>query len=100
MTEQGRHPQAPFGVLVFPGGTEIGLEVRQSLMDLKEVRLAGAGSPSDRPGPFAYRRWAVVDDVDEPGWIAGLDQASASSPAFLQAAQKCGHGQPGRAGPG
>lgn len=75
MTEHRRHPEAPFGVLVFPGGTEIGLEVRQSLMGLKEVRLAGAGSPADRHGPFAYRRWAIVDDVHKPGWMAGLDQA-------------------------
>jgi hypothetical protein len=73
--EHRRHPEAPFRVLVFPGGTEIGLEVRQSLMGLKEVRLAGAGSPADRHGPFAYRQWAIVDDVHQPGWMAGLGQA-------------------------
>lgn len=61
-------PHPPFGVLVLPGGTEIGLEVRRSLADLKEIALAGAGAPADRHGPFAYRRWATVPSVTEPGW--------------------------------
>lgn len=55
-------------MLVLPGGTEIGLEVRRSLADLKEIELAGAGALADRHGPFAYRRWATVPSVDEPGW--------------------------------
>jgi carbamoyl-phosphate synthase large subunit len=55
-------------VLVLPGGTEIGLEIRRSLADLKEIALAGAGAPADRHGPFAYRRWATVAPVTQPGW--------------------------------
>lgn len=55
-------------MLVLPGGTEIGLEVRRSLADLKEIELAGAGALADRHGPFAYRRWATVPSVNEPGW--------------------------------
>src|SRR5215467_8815249 len=61
-------PQPPFGVLILPGGTEIGLEIRRSLADLKEIELAGAGALADRHGPFAYRRWATVPSVTEPGW--------------------------------
>ncbi|HEY1566970.1 MAG TPA: ATP-grasp domain-containing protein [Solirubrobacteraceae bacterium] len=68
-------PHPPFGVLVLPGGTEIGLEVRRSLADLKEITLAGAGAPADRHGPFAYRRWATVPSVTEPGWQAELNAA-------------------------
>ena len=56
-----------------PGGTEIGLEVRRSLADLKEIRLAGAGSAADRHGPFAYRRWAQVPSVNVDGWPAALN---------------------------
>jgi carbamoyl-phosphate synthase large subunit len=63
----------PYGVLVFPGGTEIGLEVRRALADLKEIRLAGAGSELDRHGPFAYRRWRKVPSVGEAGWIDALN---------------------------
>jgi hypothetical protein len=62
-------------VLVLPGGTEIGLEVRRSLADLKEIALAGAGAPADRHGPFAYRRWATVPSVTEPGWQDALNAA-------------------------
>jgi hypothetical protein len=68
-------PQPPFGVLVLPGGTEIGLEVRRSLAELKEVELAGAGSPADRHGPFAYKRWATVPPVTQPGWQQELNAA-------------------------
>jgi carbamoyl-phosphate synthase large subunit len=62
-----------YGVLVFPGGTEIGLELRRALAELKEVRLAGAGSEQDRHGPFAYRHWRTVPSVGEPGWIDALN---------------------------
>jgi carbamoyl-phosphate synthase large subunit len=61
------------GVLVFPGGTEIGLEVRRALGDLKEVRLVGAGSRADRHGPFAYREWHTLPSVTEPGWVEALN---------------------------
>lgn len=63
----------PWGALVLPGGTEIGLELRRSLGDLKEIRLAGAGSEADRHGPFAYRHWRTVPPVGEPGWIDALN---------------------------
>ena len=66
-------PVPAYGVLVFPGGTEIGLELRRALAELKEVRLAGAGSEQDRHGPFAYRDWRTVLSVGEPGWIDGLN---------------------------
>jgi carbamoyl-phosphate synthase large subunit len=62
----------PYHVLVFPGGTEIGLEVQRSLAHLKEIELSGAGSAADAHGPFAYRRWATVPDVSEPGWLEAL----------------------------
>jgi predicted ATP-grasp superfamily ATP-dependent carboligase len=71
-------PEPPFGVLIFPGGTEIGLELRRSLAELKEVDLAGAGSAQDQHGPFAYRRWASIPAVDEPGWVAALNEAIAA----------------------
>src|SRR5262245_50301680 len=71
---QARSPMASeHGVLVFPGGTEIGLEIRRALGDLKEVRLAGAGSDEDRHGPFAFRQWRVVPSITEPGWVDALN---------------------------
>jgi carbamoyl-phosphate synthase large subunit len=67
-------PATPFRVLILPGGTEIGLELRRALGDLKEVELAGAGASDDRHGVFAYRRWAHVPPVDAEGWIPALNQ--------------------------
>jgi carbamoyl-phosphate synthase large subunit len=60
-------------VLVFPGGTEIGLELRRALGDLKEIELFGAGSALDRHGPFAYRHWREAPAVTEPGWVERLN---------------------------
>jgi carbamoyl-phosphate synthase large subunit len=60
-----------------PGGTEIGLEVRRSLANLKEIRLAGVGSAADRHGPFAYRRWAEVPSVNSDGWVPALNDVIA-----------------------
>ncbi len=62
----------PYNVLVFPRGTEIGLEVQRSLAHLKEVELFGAGSAADAHGPFAYRRWETLPDVGDAGWVTAL----------------------------
>ncbi len=67
-------PAPPFGVLVLPGGTEIGLELRRALGELKEVQLVGGGAVDDRHGPFAYRRWAHVPPVTADGWLAALNR--------------------------
>ena len=64
----------PFGVLVLPGGTEIGLELRRALGDLKEIELAGAGAADDRHGPFAYRRWVEIPPVTADGWLEVLNR--------------------------
>jgi carbamoyl-phosphate synthase large subunit len=62
----------PYRVLVFPGGTEIGLEIQRALGHLKEVELIGAGSPEDIHGPRAYRRYRTLPTVGEHGWIDAL----------------------------
>jgi carbamoyl-phosphate synthase large subunit len=67
----------PYKVLVFPGGTEIGLEAQRSLANLKEVELVGAGSAADAHGPFAYRHWATVPDVTDPAWAPALNEVIA-----------------------
>jgi hypothetical protein len=62
----------PYRVLVFPGGTEIGLEIQRALGHLKEVELIGAGSPQDIHGPRAYRQYRTLPTVGEDGWIDAL----------------------------
>lgn len=43
-------------VLVFPGGTEIGLEIWRSLKDCKEIRLYSAGSEVSNHAPYVFAR--------------------------------------------
>src|SRR5438034_9941854 len=67
-------PGAMYNVLVFPGGTEIGLEIQRSLRDCKEIRLYSAGSPVSNHAPFVYATHEVVPSIDDPVWIDRLNQ--------------------------
>lgn len=60
-------------VLVFPGGTEIGLEVRQSLMFCREVRLYSAAAAGSNHGPYAFREHSILPGIDEHGWLDALE---------------------------
>ena len=59
-------------VLVLPGGTEIGLEVRNALANRKEVALFSAGAGGSSHAPFAFRVHDVVPDVSDPAWFDEL----------------------------
>jgi hypothetical protein len=59
-------------VLVFPGGTEIGLEIRNCLADRKEVQLFSAAAPDSNHAPFAYRFHEVVPPLGDPEWFDAL----------------------------
>jgi carbamoyl-phosphate synthase large subunit len=61
-------------VLVFPAGTEIGLEIGRSLRHCKEVALLGAGSPGSNPGRFAFAHYAEVPAVHEEGWLEAVER--------------------------
>jgi carbamoyl-phosphate synthase large subunit len=63
---------AKWRVLVFPGGTEIGLEIRQALAWCKEVELFSAGAPVSNHAPFVFARHFVVPMVDQAGWLETL----------------------------
>ncbi len=55
-------------VLVFPAGTEIGLEIHQALKDCKEVELFGAGQDISSHAPFVYEHYDVLPTIHEPDW--------------------------------
>lgn len=59
-------------VLVFPAGTEIGLEIHQALQHCKEVELHGAGQPISNHAPFVYQSHHTLPSIHEPGWIDAL----------------------------
>lgn len=60
-------------VLIFPGGTEIGLEVRQSLMYCRDVKLFSAAAAGSNHAPFAYNEHYVIPDITEAGWLDALE---------------------------
>lgn len=61
-------------VLVFPGGTEIGLEIRAALANRKEVALFSAGDAGSSHAPFAYRFHDIVPPIGDPGWFEVLQR--------------------------
>lgn len=60
-------------VLVFPCGSEIGLEIHAALRHAKDIVLHGASSVSDH-GEFAYARYRRID-ADAQAGSAGLVEA-------------------------
>lgn len=63
---------AKWRILVFPGGTEIGLEIRQALVWCKEVELYSASAPVSNHASFVFARHFVVPMVEQAGWLEAL----------------------------
>lgn len=61
-------------VLIFPGGTEIGLEIWRSLKDCKDIRLYSAASDVSNHAPYVFARHFIVPHVDEKNWLESLNQ--------------------------
>ncbi|MGC9060319.1 MAG: ATP-grasp domain-containing protein, partial [Thermoplasmata archaeon] len=61
-------------VLVFPGGTEIGLEIWKSLKDCKDIILYSAGSDMSNHAPYVFKRHFVVPDVHTSNWLNVLKE--------------------------
>ena len=62
----------PRRVLIFPGGTEIALEIREALRNCKEAVLVAAGSPGVSHADFAFARNHPLPAVQETGWLEAL----------------------------
>lgn len=59
-------------VLVFPAGTEIGLEIFHALQYCKEIELHGAGQPISNPAQLVYPDYHPLPSIHEPDWLASL----------------------------
>jgi len=66
-------------VLIFPGGTEIGLELRHSLAWRREIELFSAGAHISNHAPLVFARHFAVPTVGEPGWLATLQDLAQSN---------------------
>lgn len=63
-----------YNVLVFPGGTEIGLEIQRALCQCKDVRLYSAGLDVSNHAPYVFARHFNVPSVHDPAWVDSLNQ--------------------------
>ena len=59
-------------VLIFPGGTEIGLEIYQALRLCKEVVLHSASQQVSNHAPFLYQSYHILPSINEPTWLDEL----------------------------
>ncbi|TAL86591.1 MAG: ATP-grasp domain-containing protein [Rhodanobacter sp.] len=59
-------------VLVFPAGTEIGMEIFAALRGCRNIKLFGAGDDVSNHARFAYREYYVVRNVHLDGWLEDL----------------------------
>ena len=66
--------QPPWNVLVFPGGTELGLEINRALRDCKEINLFGAGLPGVSAAESRFANYDEVPPIYEPGAIDKLNE--------------------------
>ena len=62
-----------YNVLVFPGGTEIGLEIQKALSQCKGIHLFSAGMDVSNHAPFVFARHFIVPSIDNPCWIERLN---------------------------
>ena len=62
-----------YNCLVFPGGTEIGLEIWAALRDCKDVRLCSASMDVSNHAPFAFARHFTLPSIREPQWVDRLN---------------------------
>lgn len=63
-----------FNVLVFPGGTEIGLEIQRALRDCKDVQLFSAGLDISNHAPYVFRRHFTIPSIHESSWLECLNR--------------------------
>ena len=60
-------------LLVFPGGTEIGQEILNSLKHCKEINLFSAGSDVSNGAPFVFNNHSIVPDIHNKAWLDSLN---------------------------
>jgi carbamoyl-phosphate synthase large subunit len=67
----------PWRVLIFPGATEIALEIRQALAWHKELQLFSAGADVSNHAPFVFAQHCVVPSVENADWLSALQDMTA-----------------------
>jgi carbamoyl-phosphate synthase large subunit len=63
-----------YNILVFPGGSEIGLEINRALRASKEVTLFSGSVDVPNHAPFVYKRHFIIPSIHEENWIGALNE--------------------------
>jgi hypothetical protein len=61
-------------VLVFPGGTEIGLEINSALRCCKDVQLFSAGLAISNHATYVFTHHTEIPSIHKPGWLDALNE--------------------------
>lgn len=64
--------QSTRNVLIFPAGTECGLEIFAALHSCRQVRLFAAGGGDGDHARLLYPEYHRIPHVEEPGWLDHL----------------------------
>lgn len=64
----------PLNILIFPGGTEIGLEIQRSLRYCKEIRLFSAASNVSNHAPYAFNNHFKIASISDPTWVDDINR--------------------------
>lgn len=59
-------------VLVFPAGTEIGLEIHAALHECKDIEIFGAGQNISNHAQFVYKEYHYLPSIHETDWLTPL----------------------------
>ena len=61
-------------ILIFPGGSEIGLEILKSLSPIKGINLFSASSNVSNHAPFVFKKHNVIADIYSKNCIKELNK--------------------------
>ena len=62
-----------YNILIFPGGTEIGLEILRSLCHVKGINLFSASSDASNHAPFLFKNHSVIANIYSKDCIKELN---------------------------
>ncbi|MEG3982881.1 ATP-grasp domain-containing protein [Microcoleus sp. T3B2] len=63
-----------YKVLIFPGGTEIGLEINQALHLCPEIQLFSAGIDTSNHAPYVFKNHFIIPSIYTNNWIEKLNE--------------------------
>lgn len=63
-----------FNILIFPGGSEIGLEIQKALSGCKEITLFSAGMDLPNHASYVFRKHFIVPSIREKNWLEELNK--------------------------